>query len=93
MGSFVIYLGNAGRMTGGPGFQVTIGRVLTHVFARLEDWTAPIPEPLLGLAVLTLAAGFVYATLRGRKADRVPKAAPTDEPHCLATSEGPHHDH
>lgn len=66
MGGFVIFLANTGSMTGGPGFQVAIGRGLTQVFGRLEDWTAPVPEPLLGLAVLALAAVFVYATLRDR---------------------------
>lgn len=66
MGSFVIYLANTGRMTSGPGFQVGIGRGLQRVFTRIEDWTDPVPEPLLGLAVLALAGLFVVATLRDR---------------------------
>jgi cytochrome c biogenesis protein CcdA len=78
MGSFVIYLANSGRMTGGPGFQVAIGRLLTRVFGRIEDWTAGVPEPVLGLAVLALAAVFVVATLRPRGA-----SLPVDEePAC-----------
>ncbi len=92
MGSFVIYLGNAGRMTGGPGFQVAIGRFLTRVFASIEDWTAPIPEPLLGFAVLALAGVFIYATLRGRHPKQEP-TVPADQLPCHATAEGPHHDH
>jgi hypothetical protein len=66
MGGFIIYLANSGQMTGGPGFQVAIGRFLTRVFSRVEDYTAGVPEPVLGLAVLALAAVFVVATLRDR---------------------------
>ena len=67
MGAFVIFLANTGRMTGGPGFQVGIGRGLTNVFARVESWTAGFPELLLGLALLALAAVFVVTTLRDRR--------------------------
>ena len=66
MGGFVLYLANTGTMTGGPGFQVALGRSLARVFARVEAWTAPVPEPVLGLAVLAIAAVFVVATLRDR---------------------------
>ena len=67
MGAMIIYLAGAGKMTGGPGFQVAIGRFLDRVFGRVEHWTAGVPEWLLGLGVLAVAAVFVYATLRGRK--------------------------
>jgi cytochrome c-type biogenesis protein len=67
MGGFVIYLANTGQMTGGAGFQVAIGRGLSRLFRRIETWTAPVPEPLLGLAVLGVAGIFVYATLRDRR--------------------------
>lgn len=66
MGGFVIYLANSGRMTSGPGVQVAVGRLLTRVFARIEQLTAGVPEPVLGLFVLLIAAGFVVATLRPR---------------------------
>lgn len=95
MGSFVIYLANAGTMTGGPGFQVAIGRFLTRIFARIEAWTSPVPEPLLGLAVLAVVAVFVVATLRGRAPRSTSRPEATDanhEPHC-APSEGPRHEH
>lgn len=74
MGGFVIYLASSGQMTGGPGFQVSIGRLLTRVFGRIDAWTSGVPEPVLGLAVLALAAVFVVATLRGGRAS----APPTD---------------
>ena len=66
MGGFVIYLADAGQMTGGPGFQVAVGRWLSRVFRRLEIWTAPVPQPLLGAGLLALVAVFVIAALRDR---------------------------
>lgn len=67
MAGFVFYLAGAGKMTGGPGFQVAIGRGLAHLFRHIEAWTAPVPEPVLGLALLALAAVFAVAALRGRR--------------------------
>ena len=69
MGGFVIYLANTGQMTGGPGFQVAIGKGLERVFVRIETWSDRVPEPVLGLAVLALAAVFVLATLRDPRRD------------------------
>ncbi|HWJ80624.1 MAG TPA: cytochrome c biogenesis CcdA family protein [Nocardioides sp.] len=77
MGGFVIYLANTGQMTSGPGFQVAMGRGLERVFTRIESWTEPVPEPLLGLAVLALAAVFVLATLRDRHAPTPDGVDPT----------------
>lgn len=70
MGGFVIYLANAGSMTGGPGFQVAIGRFLDRVFGRIDDWLRPVPEPVLGLLVLAVAAVFIVAALRDRHRPR-----------------------
>jgi len=67
MAGFVFYLAGAGRMTGGPGFQVAIGRWLSQLFRRIEIWTRPVPEPVLGLALLALAAVFAAATLHARR--------------------------
>ena len=67
MGGFVLYLANSGQMTSGPGFQVRVGKGLAWIFGRIETWTDPVPEPVLGLAVLALAAVFVVATLRDRR--------------------------
>ena len=80
MAGFVFYLAGAGRMTGGPGFQVAIGRVLSRVFRRIEIWTAPVPEAVLGLALLALAAVFVVAALRGRRPDLDPHPDPDPDP-------------
>ena len=85
MGGFVIYLANTQRMTSGPGFQVAIGRTLTRVFARVEALTSGVPDVVLGLVVLGLAAVFVAATLRDR---RTTTRAPNDD-----TAETSCHDH
>lgn len=73
MGGFIIYLAGSGTMTGGPGFQVAFGQSLAGAFGRLESWTAGVPEPVLGLAVLALAAVFILATLRDRDRSRPPQ--------------------
>ena len=70
MGGLVLWLAGSAQMTGGPGFQVAIGKGLERSFARIETWVDPIPEPVLGLGVLALAAVFVVATLRDRTAAR-----------------------
>lgn len=67
MAGFVFYLAGAGRMTGGPGFQVAIGRALARLFRRIEIWTTPVPQWLLGLALLALAGVFATVALRGRR--------------------------
>ena len=82
MGAFVLYLANSGQMTSGPGFQVGIGRGLAWVFGHIETVTRPVPEPLLGLAVLGIAGVFVYAALRDRG-----RPAPDPAP---PSSHGPH---
>jgi cytochrome c biogenesis protein CcdA len=74
MGGFVIYLAGASKMTSGPGFQVAIGRWLSRQFEQLQQWLSPVPEPVLGLAVLAIAGVFVYATLTDRHRDRQPVA-------------------
>jgi cytochrome c-type biogenesis protein len=79
MGGFVIYLANTGTMTGGPGFQVAIGRLLTRIFANIETWTAHVPEAVLGLAVLAIAGVFVAATLRYRSPPILPADVETND--------------
>jgi cytochrome c biogenesis protein CcdA len=74
MAGFVFYLAGAGRMTGGPGFQVTIGRALARLFRQVEIWTAHVPALVPGLALLALAAVFVIATLHRRSPQGTPRA-------------------
>jgi cytochrome c-type biogenesis protein len=75
MAGFIFSLAGTGRMTGGPGFQVAIGRVLARLFRQILAWTAPVPEAVLGLALLALAAVFVIAALRGIRGSH-----PDDQP-------------
>ena len=93
MGGFVIYLANTGQMTGGPGFQVAVGKGLAKVFTRIESWTSPVPEPLLGLAVLALASVFVVATLRDRTRSSAPHEPPAESAACHGSNVDPHAEH
>jgi cytochrome c biogenesis protein CcdA len=81
MGGFVIYLAGAQQMTAGPGFQVAIGRWLSSMFQQIQQWLDPVPEPILGLLVLGVAAAFVWATLVDWRAERTTRQ-PSPQPHC-----------
>lgn len=70
MGGFVIYLAGSRTMTTGPAFQAAIGRWLGTQFERVQQALSPLPEPVLGLLVLAVAGGLVYATLADRRRDR-----------------------
>ena len=91
MGGLVSYLAGAEKMTRGPGFQVAIGAFLSRIFARIEVWTRPIPEPVLGLVVLAIAAGFVYATLSDRHRVRPDTTHPHAAPDSRADAPSCHH--
>ena len=67
MGGFIIALAGSADMTGGTAFQASAGQALAGIFMRIQRWTQPVPEPVLGLALLALAAVFVWATLVGRR--------------------------
>ncbi len=67
MGGFIIYLAGAEKMTTGPAFQVAVGRWLSRQFEQVQQWLDPVPEPVLGLFVLAIAAVFVWATLADRR--------------------------
>jgi len=66
MGGLVLYLAVAGNPMGAGGPQLAIGRWLTSFFTRVLSFLEPVPEPILGLALLGLAATFVTIGLRGR---------------------------
>jgi cytochrome c biogenesis protein CcdA len=92
MGIAVILLAGSPDMTRGTEAQAAIGRTLTQIFARFEDWTAPVPEPLLGLALVAVAALFVWGTLSERR--RTHRARPdAAEPDGAPASEASCHEH
>lgn len=70
MGVFVLYLSASGNATGAPAFQLAAGRWLSEQAARLVRFLDPVPEPILGLALLALAASFSIAALRRPANDR-----------------------
>ncbi|MBI2169632.1 MAG: cytochrome c biogenesis protein CcdA [Actinobacteria bacterium] len=66
MGVVVLVLGVTGETTAAPQAQLAIGRWLARTTASINRVLDPVPEPVLGLALLTVVAFFVMAALRPR---------------------------
>lgn len=79
MGVFVIALAGDSDMTGGTEAQDVAASTLTTVFLAVQTWLSPVPEPVLGVALLALAGVFVGVTLTGRRRPPVPSAAGPSE--------------
>ncbi|GAA4626803.1 cytochrome c biogenesis CcdA family protein [Cellulomonas oligotrophica] len=95
MGAFVIALAGSTQMTGGSAVQDSASRTLTDVFGGVQQWLSPVPEPVLGLALLVVAAVFVWATLSERRRPTTPKAPTEETPvipscHTVPTQEETH---
>jgi cytochrome c-type biogenesis protein len=73
MGGFVLYLAAAGNPMGSGGPQLAVGRWLTAFFSRVLAFLDPVPDLVLGLALLALAAGVVTFALKGGR--EVPPSA------------------
>lgn len=69
MSAGIFYLAAAGEMSGGSEFQGAIGQNLARTFEGIQTWLAPVPEVVLGLGLLAVAAIFVIATLHRRPGD------------------------
>jgi len=93
MGGFVIYLAGASTMTTGLAFQAAIGRWLSGRFEHLQRWLAPIPEPVLGLLVIGVAAVFVWAMLADRRPGEPPPASSAADAQPDLSAEAPCHHH
>src|SRR6266545_6872209 len=65
MGGLVLALAAEGNPMGSGGPQLAVGRWLTTFFTRVLSFLDPVPDAVLGLALLGLAAGFVTFALRG----------------------------
>lgn len=66
MGVAVLVLAAAGNPTAAPWFQLAIGRWLSNLFAGILSFLEPVPEPVLGLALLALAGSIFVVAARGR---------------------------
>lgn len=78
MGGFVIALANSRSMTGGTAAQDAAARGLTRLFLTIEGWLGPVPEAVVGLGLLAVAAGFVWFTLADRRRRPGPPPAPSE---------------
>ena len=67
MGTLIIGLANSPDMTGGTGIQTAMAELLARVFGQVQEWVSPVPEVVLGVALLALASVFAVATLRDRR--------------------------
>ncbi|MPN58861.1 hypothetical protein SDC9_206577 [bioreactor metagenome] len=96
MGVWVITLAGSATMTGsGTWVQLAAGDWITQAAQTVLGWLAPVPEPVLGLALLGLAGVFVWTTLRDRRRDARQGAeehadADPTLPHCHSTTDADH---
>lgn len=67
MGGAVLALAAAGNPTAAPSFQLAIGRRLRDVSAGILSFLEPVPEPVLGLALLALAGSIFVVAARGKR--------------------------
>lgn len=86
MSGFVIALAGASDMTGGSEAQSAVSGALTQAFMWVQDVVSPIPEALLGLALLGVAGVFIRATLGHRP---VRRSRATDEATVKSASAEP----
>lgn len=86
MGGLVIALAGSPDMTGGTGAQAWASGTLTRAFTTVQELLSPVPEWLQGIAMLALAALFVWATLSDRRREaadaKLPTADAAPEPSC-----------
>ncbi|HEX6208190.1 MAG TPA: cytochrome c biogenesis CcdA family protein [Actinomycetota bacterium] len=67
MGAGVIVLAVTGAEATAPGFQLAIGRWLSRAFGWITDAVKGVPEPLLGLGLVALAAVIAWMGVRGAR--------------------------
>lgn len=79
MAGFVVALAGSAEMTGGSAAQDRTSATLTGVLAVVQDVLRPVPEPVLGLALLALAGAFVRVTLADRRRRALPAPVADDD--------------
>ncbi|MEX0985276.1 MAG: cytochrome c biogenesis CcdA family protein [Actinomycetota bacterium] len=92
MGLLVIGLGLSGNPMWAPGAQAMFGRWLTDAAGGVLSFLRPVPEPVLGIGLLLLAAAIGWLGIRGsRRADLTPEGGSDDfedEDACHAHAAG-----
>lgn len=88
MGIAVISQANSTNMTGGSGPLLPVSNWLNDVFKQLLNWTAPIPDPVLGLGLLAFVAVFIVVGLRDRQRHTTRH---TDSADTVEPAEAPRH--
>ena len=66
MGGMVAALAFSDETTAAPGVQLAIGRWLSTAADRFVPFAEQLPEPVLGLGLVLLAAAFAWVGVRGR---------------------------
>lgn len=66
MGIAIMALATSTTMTGGSAIQDWISDRLTEFFAQIQAWLSPVPQPLLALIVVAVAASIFVAAFTGR---------------------------
>jgi len=74
MGIGIITLANQTDMSGGTAAQTAIADALTDFFLVIQQWVAPIPEPVQALILFAIAGVFIWVTLIGRRRHRTHSA-------------------
>ena len=99
MGVGVISLAGSTTMTGNATwFQQAAGEGVTRFAQTVLGWLAPVPDAVLGLGLLALAAVFIWFTLRDRRQPVPSEAGETDaipDPQASTPSchGAPNHEH
>ena len=90
MGIMVLALAATGETTTAPGVQLAVGRWLQALFARVLGWLEPVPEPVLGLGLLGLAAAIVWLGLKARPPTPAHTEGAQAADHAAPVASGPH---
>lgn len=90
MGVGVIALAGSADMTGGTAAQAWASDLLTDVFAQIQHFLSPVPEPIQAIGLLAVAGLFVWSTLVGARRSRQPASghgAPVASPDASTGSD------
>lgn len=87
MAALVFFLAASGNTTVAPSFQLAMGRRLSGAFKWVSGVLEPVPEPLLGAALLALAVSFIVVGFRRRPSAQVARPNIEGGSHVLEDEE------